>query len=140
MPATPTGLSATPGDAEVFLAWTANTVGETTTYQVYRSDDGGSSFNFIGSPRIQRQWLSIAFDLATGATFPPRSSGYDVPAATTAARRRRAAPSATGPLRSTPERLAALRVDQEHRHVRQRFEFLTCRVSLHELAQLLFQN
>ena len=43
MPDVPTGLSATPGDAQVSLVWSANSDGVTTSYDVLASDDGGSS-------------------------------------------------------------------------------------------------
>ncbi|MDF2958643.1 MAG: repeat protein [Paenibacillus sp.] len=44
-PAVPSGLTATPGDGAVTLAWTANGESDLAGYKVYVSADGGTSWN-----------------------------------------------------------------------------------------------
>jgi hypothetical protein len=47
-PATPTGLTATPGDGQVSLSWTASS--GATSYNVKRSTTTGGSYTTVGSP------------------------------------------------------------------------------------------
>jgi Glycoside hydrolase family 44/Fibronectin type III domain len=47
-PSTPTGLSATPGDSEIRLAWTANS--GATGYHVKRSTTSGGPYTSVNSP------------------------------------------------------------------------------------------
>jgi len=47
-PATPTGLSATPGNNQVVLSW--NTSSGATSYNVKRSTTSGSGYGVVGSP------------------------------------------------------------------------------------------
>ena len=95
MPDVPTGLSATPGDAQVSLAWSANSDGVTTSYNVLASDDGGSSFNLIGSRDFgdeeflatglvnghEYQFAVVAYD---GSTSQPSDPSAPVSATPTA--------------------------------------------------------
>jgi hypothetical protein len=48
IPPAPTGLSATPGNSQVSLAWAA--VSGATSYKVYRSTTNGSAYALAGSP------------------------------------------------------------------------------------------
>jgi fibronectin type 3 domain-containing protein len=54
-PAPPTGVTATPGDGQITLAWTAST--GATSYQVSRNTTGTGSFSPIGQPTTTTNYL-----------------------------------------------------------------------------------
>ena len=49
VPAAPTTLGAMPGDAEVYLNWTASTSGDVTAQRIYRSTTSGSGYVLINT-------------------------------------------------------------------------------------------
>lgn len=61
-PAAPTGLSATAGDGQVTLSWTANSEPDMAGYNIYRSSDGTSYTKVNGDPVADTTYV------ATGLT------------------------------------------------------------------------
>jgi hypothetical protein len=66
-PAVPAGLSATPGDGQVTLAWTAGTEADLDGYQVFRST--AASGNFIDTQDITKNLVRDANSPATEPTL-----------------------------------------------------------------------
>jgi glucose/arabinose dehydrogenase len=88
-PAAPSGLTATPGDAQVALAWTGSTAADLAGYRVYR----GGALISGSTPVARASWLdttarnntAYAYTVtavdSTGAESPPSATATATPAA-----------------------------------------------------------
>ena len=69
VPGAPAGLSATPGDNQVALGWTAPAVGNPTSYNVKRSTTSGSGYVDITTPGAQTTTSYMDATAVNGTTY-----------------------------------------------------------------------
>ncbi|HVU18608.1 MAG TPA: malectin domain-containing carbohydrate-binding protein [Candidatus Didemnitutus sp.] len=104
VPAAPTGLTASPGNAQVTLNWTASS--GATTYNVYRA----TSSNGEGSTAIQTGVTGTSFTntgLTNGTTYYYKVAAVNSVGTSAQSNEASAAPSASGP----PPNTAVLRIN-----------------------------